>query len=429
MLQSFPLSGNAYKELYEGKTILLKVGGELLTPDQLPELARNIQELTADDIHVLLVFGGGVQIDEMWKRHGHTEPRPKLDGLGVTTSEVLNDGVLHAYKSLRQQFRTLLPTMNILDPEDVHCTRKDPKYGFVGDVEAVDRLNLQSLSAVGFVGMDGEGQHLNLNGDDVIRTLASQYGRDINEIIFLTFVGGVLDVDGQIVPLILRQDIDRILAGEHPRIKVNGGMAKKVAETGLMLEHDSISKIAYTNDLPGEITQWRGSGTLFVDERQLLFNGFGPAEEEIFEAVYADMVAKGIWRPRSEGELQELRDHRRLLRVTNSPLGGYSSIPRDKGYNEIAALWSGYVGNGLGKRLVADAQERAQRDRRKLFALTTQDDARRAFTKGGFTSHGPLSAVQFSDRIHSLPEQLSAYDTERRDPELFTWRPEQKSEK
>jgi len=431
MLQSLPLSGNAYNELYRGKIIPLKAGGELLIPDQLLELARNIQELTYDEIHILLIFGGGVQIDEMWKKHGHMEPRPKLDGLGVTTPEVLRDGVLPAYEHLRQQFRQLLPTMHIINPENVHCKRKDPKYGLVGEVESVDRLNLQSLSAVGFVGIDGEGQYLNLNGDDAIRTLASQYGSRFNEIIFLTAKGGVLDVDGNIVPLILRQDIARILAGEHPRIKVNGGMAKKVAETGEMLKHDSIRKIAYTNDLIGEITEWRGSGTLFIDENQLEFNGLGPAEKEILDAVNVDMVAKGFWRPRTEEELEELIRHHRLLRVTNSPLGGYSCIQRDKEYDEIAALWSGYIGNGLGKILVTDARERAKQERHKLFALTTQNEACRAFTAGGFINQGPLSEVQRSDRIRSLPQQLSSdqYDTTQRNPELFTWKPGQESGK
>lgn len=427
MLTAHQLSAKAYNELYCGKTILLKVGGEELTPEKLPQLIMTIQELTCDGIHVLLIFGGGIQIDEQWKAHGHTEPRPKLDGLGVTTPEVLRDGVLPAYKSLRQQFRKLLPTVHVLDPEDVHCRRKDPRYGLVGEVELVDNLDLQSLSSVGFVGMDHRKQHLNLNGDDVIRTIASQYGNRINEIIFLTSKGGVLDIDGQIVPLILRQDIPRILAGGHPRIKVGGGMAKKVAETGRMLEHDAIRKIAYTNNLVDEITQWRGSGTLFVDGDQLEFNGLGPAEAEIFDAVYREFMAQGKFRPRTEAEFRELKDHHRLLHVTNSPLGGYSRIPRDKGWDEIAAFWSGFIGNGLGQRLVKDACAQGELDRRTLFALTTEDDMRAAFTAGGFTGNGPLSMIQRSERIRSLPRQLSSdrYDTSKRDPELFTKLPEE----
>jgi len=422
MLTSHQLSANAYNELYRGKTLLLKVGGEELTPKKLPQLIMTIQELTCDDIHVLLIFGGGVQIDEQWKAHEHKESRPKLDGLGVTTPEVLHDGVLPAYESLRRQLHHLMPGMNILNPENVHCVRKDPKYGFVGEVDSVDHLDLQSPSAIGFVGTDREGQHLNLNGDDVIRTLAGEFGGRINEIIFLTEKGGVLDVDGNIVPLILRQNIPRILAGEHPRIKVNGGMAKKIAETGRMLEHDSIRKIAYTNDLVGEIIQWRGSGTLFVDGDKLEFNGLGQSEREIFTDVFQEHVGQGRFRARPSEEFAELMQHHRLLHVTNSPLGGYSRIPRDRGWHEIAAFWSGFIGNGLGKKLMQDVCEQGDRNRQKLFALTTQDDMRRAFLAGGFTGHGSLSEVQQSDLIRLLPAQLAPdrYDTTKRNPELFT---------
>ena len=59
-------SANAYYDLYQEKTLLVKASGAELQPDKLPHLIDAIETLTEHGVYITLVFGGGKQIDHHW---------------------------------------------------------------------------------------------------------------------------------------------------------------------------------------------------------------------------------------------------------------------------------------------------------------------------------------------------------------------------
>ncbi|HLC66897.1 MAG TPA: hypothetical protein VJK52_04615, partial [Candidatus Nanoarchaeia archaeon] len=123
MAHAFPpiqKSAEAFHKLYGGKKILVKAGGAELAPHLLPLLAEQIRGLTRNDIHVTLVFGGGPQISAQWNAK-HQEKRPMKNGVGITTTDVLRDGVQPAYEEVRGRLLAVLPEMRVLEPHQVHA--------------------------------------------------------------------------------------------------------------------------------------------------------------------------------------------------------------------------------------------------------------------------------------------------------------------
>ncbi|MBU1123497.1 hypothetical protein KJ652_02810 [Patescibacteria group bacterium] len=425
-----PTQAQTYCDLYSGETILIKASGKEMLPNKLSALVDNIKSLIANGIHVIFVFGGGDQIDEEWHKT-HSEPRKKPDGVGETSEKVLNDGVIPAYTKLREQIESLLPELTVIDPSQIECDIDDSK-GLVG-IPTEFRIETPQDIAIGFMGHKDE-QQLNVNGDDQVRGLVKQFGDQINAVIMLTDIGGVVDDEGKRVNIILSHEMND--DGTHKRIKITGGMKKKL-KVGKQILPD-IGKFAMTTGslLQEEIESWRGSGTLCVQTDQLSCSPPNQREIEIFMQVYQDFVASGDFRNRTPNELQEIIDHHFILRIKNSPLGGFSLIPREEEYVEMSVLWSGYLNNGIGKILGEEAKRKfgEMANARTLFALTTPKDHDdvfenfeervkiiRRFLRYGFSMQGYLKDVRGSYQI-KLPKMLKEYDVEKRNPLMFTYR-------
>ncbi|MBI5413603.1 hypothetical protein HZA42_04615 [Candidatus Peregrinibacteria bacterium] len=386
MLGKIAKPEEAYDQLYSGKTLVVKAGGA--------ELAQ-------------------------WKQK-HAEPRKKLGGVGVTTEKVLNDAVLPAYEEIRGQLIAALESsIEIVSPDSVVCER-DSEFGLVGnatEIKGIMPTQDSPLKAVGFVGRERDtDQPLNINADSIVHSLVSQHRDAINGAILLTGTGAILDNTGARVPLILSGDIQNILGGTHPKVKVDGGMAKKLLEVKKMLP--DVGKVAITNaaGLIDEIEKWQGSGTLCVDETQISCGPLLPIEEEIFRAVHEEMTQQGYFRPRSPEELAEAMAHHHVVRIKNSPIGGFSLVPNADGWHELCSMWAEPKGNGLSGTVLRAAINAAGSE--KVFALT--QSVPHVFEKAGFKGHGKvreLSAAKPGD----LPDSVMHYQHEGRNPQVFTW--------
>jgi len=263
---------NYYLDFYRDKTLLLKVSGKEISGTSFGKLVDDIQFLTSNQIRILLVFGGGEQTDYFWKQKHPGEDRPKYQGIGITSREVLNDGVLPAYTAIRSKLEAALPGIFIVAPEEVLAEKMhridesglDP--GLVGRVETINVPESHILTAVGFLGMDESGQKLNLNADDIVVKLVEQMGTKINEVIFLTESGGLLTgTGGELIPQLTMNEVAEVIEGRHPKIKVDGGMLKKLREIHKILPMVGKAVITNTQGLRREIEDKNGSGTLFFD--------------------------------------------------------------------------------------------------------------------------------------------------------------------
>ncbi|MEK7524264.1 MAG: hypothetical protein AAB588_04525 [Patescibacteria group bacterium] len=406
------------------ETILLKIGGQELE-NGMDKLIENIAHFVKEGLKFILVFGGGPQIDAKWNG-SHTAPRQMMGGVGVTTHDVLKDAVIPAYEEIAGKLKALLPGIFIVPPSDVVCTQ-DEQYGLVGEVQSVQNIPLheQPLIGVGFLGVEqGSGKLLNVNGDSLARELAEQFHEEIGQVMLLTAIKGVIDDTKKVRPLILSENLDAMLADTYPGITVRGGMAKKIAEIKQMLEH--VSKVALTDidGFPGELEKWRGEGTLFVRSDALSLQPLDAHSERIFDKVYKDHVASGIFRPRTPQEMETLKAHHRVLNVGGSPVGGYSLVPQNGGeYAELSVLWAGYEGNGLGTKLLTVAQSQAAQSGLAVYAISSQKRAG-LFKRGSFEHHGTLKESKYVAFQDGVPEALESYKFTpgRNPPHLFTWK-------
>ena len=227
-----------YIRRFTGKTLVVKVGGLPMThPERARSLAKDVLLLHSVGIRVVLVHGGGPQIDEQMERQGKEVLR--IDGLRVTDADTLDIVRMVLVGKIN---RELVSAVNALEPvavgvagEDgrlLEATPVDPALGFVGKVENVRAGLLHALlddglvPIVSTVGADGNGQPYNVNADDAARAIA--VAMQAEKIIYLTGAPGLLDDPSERDSLIHRlsaAEARRRIADES----VTGGMIPKLA--------------------------------------------------------------------------------------------------------------------------------------------------------------------------------------------------------
>ncbi len=414
---------DAYHHKYAGKTLLIKVSGKTLLSEEMPILIQDIQSLAREGICFIMVCGAGEQNTRSYREYlaqtgqEWTEPQ-RVGGRRVTDAQQLHHGVLPAHRDIQAMFRQLLPEAVILEPQQLHCKHLS-ELGYVGDPQSVDGLHAGGIVVVSSVGSDG--QHLlNVNADDTARAIAEQESTHLNEAIFVTETGGVLQ-KGHVAPLLWKEDIAE--DGQHAYIDVTGGgggMQKKLREARRILER--IEKVVITGvaGVRQELERILGSGTLVAARSSILCEKppHDGADDAIFDVLYQRNVESGHFRQRSPEELQELKKYVHLLKVSNSVLGAFALIPRGGSWMECATVCSDYNGSGVGDVIIREAQKKAQ----QIYAFASTPESTALFVRNGFGNLGCISALQKEHPafFEYLP-CVMRYDVRKRDPNFCTW--------
>lgn len=260
--------------------------------------------------------------------------------------------------------------------------------------------------------------------EEMACSLIDRFGSQINEIILINHDGGVRDKRGWIAPLLTQSSIERILAGQHPDFRApNKDLRGQLTQVlSILPKVGKISLISPTG-LKGEIIKWRGSGTMCVDSRQLTLSPLQDSELPIFREVYEAYVAENKFRRRSERELQTVGRCHQILRAKNSPIAGFSLIEHTLPWLELSVWWAQYKGDGFGSRVLDAAKQQAAARGRRLFALSTEEDAIEILGRCGFKNLGRISAITSrqppSPDLPDLPNSVRNYDTSTRDPYLM----------
>jgi len=227
-----------YIRRFTGKVLVVKVGGAPMTdPARARSLAKDVLLLHSVGIRVVLVHGGGPQIDEQMARQGITVER--VGGLRVTDAASLDIVRMVLVGKIN---RELVSAVNALEPvavgvagEDgrlLEATQVDPALGFVGKVGNVRAGLLHALlddglvPIVSTVGADTSGQPYNVNADDAARAIAVAMGAE--KLIYLTGAPGLLenpDDPGSLVHRLSAAEARRRIADET----VTGGMIPKLS--------------------------------------------------------------------------------------------------------------------------------------------------------------------------------------------------------
>ena len=430
---SLPPAPELYIPFYEGELISVKASGKEMSGEKGEVLAQSIAELVRRNIRIVLAYGGGAQVSQLY-RETYGEDRPMRDGVAVCDGRVLQCAErVHDRLGLelRERLTRLLDCeVDVIDPREVACEYMDfEERGFVGVPVGIENEMHAPVSLIGFNGRVG-GQRVNVNADDIARLLAPR----MRENFLATETGGVLDRydparagEGTVVPVIFADEI--LPNGTHPRYAVEGGMKKKLACARAMASHARVV-ITSGEHIPAEIFSVGGKGTLVVARERISAGAPMEKEKDIVRFVIDGCERIGLFRPRSEAEKRRAIDRHLVLR-DHTPLAGCALMEHDDGSVELGTLW-GY--NGMGVILAQAARGKfhgMSASYRTLFALTSpeneqnaleEDPAYKRFARYGFTFQGRLSDAVAGKRA---PAHLRFYDTSVRNPYLFTYaRPE-----
>lgn len=281
-------SAAPFIDQFQGKTFVIKIGGELLqTPNLLDGLARQILVLWQIGMQPVLVHGAGPQLDEALRRAGH-EPR-KLHGRRVTDAKTLELAIATFKGTVNAALVSALSrvgvaaigmsgadgwTLNVRKRPPVEVDGETVDFGFVGDPVSVNDRLLKTIITGDFVpvicslGADNEGQLYNVNADTVAAEIAVSLGAV--KLMFVTDRPGVLhdaNDDESVYSVLDIADIERLIKEEV----IKGGMKPKVTAAMNALkrgvprvhivgahEEDALLEEVFTN---------QGCGTMLVASR------------------------------------------------------------------------------------------------------------------------------------------------------------------
>jgi acetylglutamate kinase len=190
-----------YIREFSGKTVVIKYGGHAMEEPALADLfAQDVVLMRLVGMNPVVVHGGGPQISDLMRRLGK-EPT-FVDGLRVTDAETVDIVRMALVGKVNREVVGAInrhgPYAIGLSGEDaglVTVRQRDPRLGFVGDVDRVNTLILEKQIAEEFIpviatiGVDEEGQAYNVNADTVAGAIAEALGAE--KLVYLTNVPGL----------------------------------------------------------------------------------------------------------------------------------------------------------------------------------------------------------------------------------------------
>lgn len=238
--------------------LVVKIGGALLEDAHahLDAFAGLIALHRAHPGGIVLVHGGGAQVDRQLKLVGIETPR--IEGIRVTTREAIPQVVGVLAGSAHMQLLGILSSLGArvvglsLSDGGLCACRHTTKFSFdageVGEITGGDGTIAQTLLSAGFmpvvnsIGLSEKGEPLNVNADEAACAIARVLGAE--GLVLLTDVPGVLDGAKQLIPELDAAHIEALIADGT----ISGGMIPKV-RNALTAANDA--------GCPATIASWR----------------------------------------------------------------------------------------------------------------------------------------------------------------------------
>ncbi|MGN1409770.1 MAG: acetylglutamate kinase [Eubacteriales bacterium] len=231
-----------YIQKYTGKTIVVKYGGNAMLSDELRNaVISDLVLLSLTGINVVLVHGGGPDINDMLKKIG--KKSEFINGLRYTDEETAEVALMVLAGKTNKQLVDLISrtggrAMGLcgLDGGLIKATRYTDEsgtdYGFVGEIKSIDANVINDVIGRGYIPVistiahseDGEGYY-NINADTAAAEIAVSLGAE--NLILLTDTRGVLrdpSDPSTLISVIHRDDVDELKKDGV----ISGGMIPKV---------------------------------------------------------------------------------------------------------------------------------------------------------------------------------------------------------
>lgn len=226
-----------YIKRYNGKTVVIKYGGNAMVNEQLKEqVMEDIVLLWLIGVKVVLVHGGGPEISELMVKLGK-EPK-FVNGLRVTDKETVDIVQMVLAGKVNKSLVSFLESkggnaMGIsgIDGALIKATVKDPALGFVGNITGVNITPVEDLLGKGYipvistVASDSEGNVYNINGDTAAARIAGALGAE--RLIMMTDIAGLLKDKDDPSTLIPHVTIEEAVELKKQGV-ISGGMIPKI---------------------------------------------------------------------------------------------------------------------------------------------------------------------------------------------------------
>lgn len=232
MIEALP-----YLQKYNNKVVVVKYGGNAMTNDKLKHaVMEDIVMLSTVGIKVVLVHGGGPEINDMLKRIG--KESKFVNGLRYTDEETVDIVQMGLAGKVNKDLVSMLEShggtaigLCGLDGNLIEAEQLDPDLGYVGEINAVNPKIIQNaldngyIPVISTVGRGKDGTVYNINADTAAARIAAEMGAP--SLILLTDIKGLLE-DKDDENTIIRT----VGVSEVPFLKkqgiITGGMIPKI---------------------------------------------------------------------------------------------------------------------------------------------------------------------------------------------------------
>ena len=226
-----------YIKKYAGKTVVVKYGGNAMIDEDLKnDVMSDIVLMQLVGINVVLVHGGGPEINAMLKK---IQKESKfLNGMRVTDQETMDivQQVLagKVNKDLVQRLEDAggkAVGLCGLDGSLLKADQLDTELGYVGEIREVNVDILRNAAGNGYVPIIStvaagyHGEVFNINADVAAARIASSLGA--MKLILMTDVRGLLrdkDDESTLIPVVNVSDVSRL----KKEGIISGGMIPKI---------------------------------------------------------------------------------------------------------------------------------------------------------------------------------------------------------
>lgn len=230
-----------YIQKYNNKIVVVKYGGNAMTNNELKDAVMNdIVLLSLVGIRVVLVHGGGPEINDMLRRLG-IESR-FVNGLRYTDEAtidvvkmVLAGKVNKELVQLLAQHKGSAVGLCGIDGKMLMAKKAvspdGQELGFVGDIERVntkpilDALNNGNIPVIATVATDEQGNTYNVNADTAAARIAAELGAE--NLILMTDIAGLLRDKDDPSTLIPSVNVSEVPFMKRQGI-ISGGMIPKI---------------------------------------------------------------------------------------------------------------------------------------------------------------------------------------------------------
>ncbi len=268
-------------EAYHHRTVVIKIGGNSIAEDEhfLSKIARQIKFLRQNGVYVVLIHGGGPQIDDALRdakvetvkgKDGRRITSPKAMSIVHKTMNKINRDVADALIAagcrkdkvvFAAKHPKLFVTAEPLDSKDKGVTNRSGKPKSVAHQEIKKLLEQNKVVVLHSVGVGPDGKSVfNINGDDYAMAVAIAI--KAKRLILVTNVSGVLDKKRERIPTLDRDMAEELIKNGT----ITGGMVPKV-ESALWVVKQGVGGVAIIDGFApwailAEMLTHEGFGTL-----------------------------------------------------------------------------------------------------------------------------------------------------------------------